>query len=105
MSFPEKAMSGVWGANLMAIVAANPNEVKHCLGVLTVYSATYFLFAPLHALILLCVWTAYGLDRAGSAADGALWRAVSRLFCAETVVFWALYWGMVLDVVPLQVRL
>ena len=40
MSFPEKAMSGVWGANFMAILAANPNEVKHCLGVLTVYSAT-----------------------------------------------------------------
>ena len=105
MSFPEKAMSGVWGANLMAILAANPNEVKHCLGVLTVYSATYFLFAPLHALILLCVWTAYGLDRAGIAADGALWRALTRLFCAETLVFWALYWGMVLDVVPLHVRL
>ena len=47
MSFPEKTMGGVWGANLFAICAANPTEEKHGLGVLTVYSATYFLFAPL----------------------------------------------------------
>ena len=106
MTYSEKAMSGVWGANMFAILAANPNEVRHCLGVLTLYSATYFLFAPLHAFILLCVWMAYGLERQESpGSEGCAFRAAIRLVCAETVVFWALYWGMILDVIPLHVRL
>jgi hypothetical protein len=105
MSFPEKAVSGVWGANIVAICAANPNEVRHCLSVLALYSATYFLFAPLHALILLCAWTAYGAERQESPkAESCALRAVVRVLCAETVVFWGLYWGMVLEVVPLHMR-
>ena len=99
-------MGSVWGVNLIAIVAANPNEMKHGLGILTLYSATYFLFAPLHALMLLCVWMADGLElqESPNSCGGAL-RAGLRLLCAETIVFWALYWGMILDVVPLHMHL
>jgi hypothetical protein len=105
MSFPEKAIGGVWGLNLLAICAANHNEVKHCLGILVLYSATYFLFAPLHVLILLCVWTAYGLERGDSPlSEGCAFRAAVRLLCAETIVYWALYWGMVFEILPLYMR-
>ncbi|UPT75257.1 MAG: hypothetical protein M0D55_06025 [Elusimicrobiota bacterium] len=109
MSFPEKALGGMWGLNLAAVVAAGAASfgafgaaVGHCLGILLLYSATFFLFAPLHVLIALCVWTAYCLDAGG---DGALRRAAVRLFSAETLVFWALYWGMILEFVPLHLRL
>lgn len=106
MNFPEMALGGVWSANLLAICVANFNEVKHCLGVLILFSATYFLFVPLHALIVLCVWTAYGLERGDSPlSDGTAARAAMRLISAETVMFWALYWGMVFELVPLQMRL
>ena len=105
MSITEKALGGVWGLNLLAICAANLNEVRHCLAVLILYSATYFLFAPLHALILLCVWMVYGLERSDSPlSDGTAVRAAVRLCCVETLVFWALYWGMVLEFVPLHMR-
>jgi hypothetical protein len=105
MSISEKALGGVWGINLLAICAANLSEVRHCLSVLILYSATYFLFAPLHVLILLCVWMAYGLERGDSPlSDGTASRAAVRLFCAETLMFWALYWGMVLEFVPLHMR-
>ncbi len=105
MSLSEKALGGVWGLNLLAICAANLSEVRHCLAVLVLYSATYFLFAPLHALILLCVWMAYGLERGDSPlSGGTAARAAVRLVCAETLMFWALYWGMVLEFVPLHMR-
>jgi hypothetical protein len=105
MSITEKALSGVWGLNLLAICAANLNEVRHCLAVLILYSATYFLFAPLHALILLCVWMAYGLERGDSPlSEGTATRAAIRLFFAETLMFWALYWGMMFEILPLHMR-
>lgn len=101
----DKAVGGLWGVNLVAIFAANLNEARHCLAVLALYAATYFLFAPLHALILLCVWTAYGIERGESAlSDGIARRAALRLFCAETLLFWGVYWGMVLEIVPLHLR-
>lgn len=99
------ALGGVWGVNLLAICAANLNEVRHCLAVLLLYAATYFLFVPLHALIVLCVWTAYGLERGDSPlSDGTAARAAVRLVSVETVMFWALYWAMVLEIVPLHMR-
>lgn len=111
MSNQEKAIGGTWCLNLAAVVAAGASSfgalgaaVGHCLGILILYSAAFFLFAPLHVLVALCVWTAYCLDRSGS-GDGALRRAFLRLFTAETLLFWALYWGMVLDFVPLNLRL
>lgn len=98
-------LGGVWGVNLLAICATNISEVRHCLAVLVLYAATYFLFAPLHVLILLCVWTAYSLERGESAqADGCAVRAAVRMVCAETLVFWALYWGMVFEILPLHMR-
>lgn len=101
----EKALGGVWGLNLLAICAANFSEVRHCVAVLILYAATYFLFAPLHALILLCVWITYGLERGDSPlSDGTAARAAVRVFYAETLMFWALYWGMVLEFVPLHFR-
>jgi len=105
MSMTEKALGGVWGLNLLAICAGNFTEVRHCIAVLILYAATYFLFAPLHALILLCVWMAYGLERGDSPLSaGTATRAAVRLVCAETLMFWALYWGMVLEFVPLHFR-
>lgn len=105
MSLSQRTLSGLWGLNLVAICAANLNEVKHCLAVLTLYAATYFLFAPLHALILLCIWMAYGLERGDSPlTEGTAARAATRLVFVETLMFWALYWGMVLEVVPLHMR-
>jgi len=105
MSMTEKALSGVWGLNLLAIFAANFSEVRHCLAVLILYAATYFLFAPLHALILLCVWMAYGLERGDAPlSEGIALRAAGRLVLVETLMFWALYWGMVLEFVPLHMR-
>lgn len=105
MSLSQKALSGVWGLNLVAIFAANASEVRHCLSVLILYAATYFLFAPLHALILLCVWMAYSLDRGDSPlSEGTAGRAAVRLVLAETLMFWALYWGMVLEILPLHMR-
>ncbi|PIR19500.1 MAG: hypothetical protein COV48_01640 [Elusimicrobia bacterium CG11_big_fil_rev_8_21_14_0_20_64_6] len=105
MSIPEKALGSLWGINLLAICAANSTEVRHCLAVLTLYAATYFLFAPLHALILLCVWMAYGLERGDSPlSEGTAARAAVRLVCAETLMFWGLYWGMVLELLPLHLR-
>lgn len=95
----------MWGLNLLALFAANLNEVRHCLSVLILYAATYFLFAPLHALILMCVWLAYGLERGDSPLSGDIAvRAAIRLVSVETVLFWALYWGMVLEFVPLHMR-
>ena len=80
MSFPEKALGGVWGLNLLALCAANFNEIKHCFSVLLLYSATYFLFAPLHALIVMCVWMAYSLERGDSPlSGGTAARAAIRL--------------------------
>jgi len=112
MSNQEKALGGVWGLNLAAVVAAGVTPVGalgaaigHCLGILLLYSATYFLFAPLHALIALCVWTAYCVDSAAHGREGALRLAVLRLVGAESVVYWALYWSMVLELVPLHLRL
>lgn len=103
MGISEKALGGVWGLNLLAICAANLSEVRHCLSVLILYSATYFLFAPLHVLILLCVWMAYGLERGDSPlSGGTAARAAVRLCCAETLMFWVLYWGTMLEFVPLQ---
>ncbi len=105
MNLPEKAAGGLWGANILAICAANPNELRHGLSVLALYAATYFLFAPLHALIMMCAWTAYGAERTESPkAEGCALRAVVRVVCAETLMFWGLYWGMVLDIVPLHMR-
>ena len=105
MSTRDIALGGVWGANLLAICATNMSEVRHCLAVLLLYSATYFLFAPLHALILLCAWTAYTLEKGDSPlSEGSAARAAVRIACAETVVFWALYWGMVLELLPLHMR-
>ncbi len=105
MSFPEKALSGVWGLNLLAICAANFNEVRHCLSILLLYAATYFLFAPLHALIVMCVWMAYGLEKGDSPlSDGVALRAASRMLMAETLMFWALYWGMMFEILPLHMR-
>ena len=66
MSICEKALGGMWGLNLLAICAVNLSEIQHCLSVLILYAATYFLFAPLHVLILMCVWMAYGLERGDS---------------------------------------
>lgn len=105
MSMRDLTLGGVWGVNLLAICASNINEVRHCLAVLILYSATYFLFAPLHVLILMCVWTAYSLERGDSplSSDCAT-RAAVRMVCAETVLFWALYWGMVFELVPLHMR-
>ena len=105
MSFPEKALGGVWCLNLLALCAANMNEVRHCLAVLILYAATYFLFAPLHALIVMCIWMAYGLERSDSPlSEGGAMRAAVRLLSIETLVFWTLYWGMVLEFVPLHMR-
>ncbi|MEK7233739.1 MAG: hypothetical protein AAB268_07980 [Elusimicrobiota bacterium] len=105
MSICEKALGGMWGLNLLAICAVNLSEIQHCLSVLILYAATYFLFAPLHVLILMCVWMAYGLERGDSPLSaGAAARAASHLFCVETMMFWALYWGMMLEVVPLHMR-
>ncbi len=95
----------MWGANIMAICATNPSEIRHCLSVLLLYGASYFLFAPLHALIVLCAWTAYGVEKQESPkAEGCLLRAATRVICAETLVFWCLYWSMILEVVPLHMR-
>lgn len=105
MSTRDLTLGGVWGINLLAICASNFNEVRHCLAVLILYSATYFLFAPLHVLILLCVWMAYALERRDSPmTDDCAVRAAVRMFCAETLMFWALYWGMVFELVPLHMR-
>ena len=105
MSISQKTMSCAWGINLMAICAANAGEIKHCLAVLGLYAGTYFLFAPLHMLIMLCVWTAYGLERGDSPlSEGTAARATVRLFFAETFIFWALYWGMVSELLPLHLR-
>ncbi len=105
MNLPEKALGGVWGLNLLAIFAANSSEARHCLSILLLYAATYFLFAPLHALILLCAWTAYGLEKGDSPlSEGIAARAAVRVVFVETLVFWGLYWGMVLELVPLQMR-
>ncbi|MCR4297013.1 MAG: hypothetical protein NUW21_15895 [Elusimicrobia bacterium] len=105
MSARDLALGGVWGVNFLAIGAANFNEIRHCAAVLALYSATYFLFAPLHALIVLCVWLAYGLERGDSPlSEGGLNRAAVRLICVETLMFWALYWGMVLEYLPLHMR-
>ena len=105
MSLSQRTLSGVWGINLVAICAANATEIKHCLAVLGLYSATYFLFAPLHILILLLVWTAYGLERGDSPlSEGTAARAAGRLLIAETLMFWVLYWGMMFEVVPLHMR-
>ena len=99
------ALGGVWGVNLLAICATNANEIRHCLAVLVLYSATFFLFAPLHALILGCVWTAYVLERGDAPlSDGCAARAAVRMICAETLVFWGLYWGMVFELLPLHFR-
>ena len=112
MSTQEKALGGTWFVNLLAAVAAGAAPfgafgaaVGHCLGILILYGAAYFLFAPLHVLVVLCVWMSYCLDRSGSSSEGALRRAFLRLFATETLLFWALYWGMVMDFVPLQLRL
>lgn len=105
MSVRDLTLGGIWGVNLLAICASNFNEVRHCLAVLILYAATYFLFAPLHALILLCVWTAYKLESGDSPlAEGCAVRAAARALAAETVVFWALYWGMVFELLPLHMR-
>lgn len=40
MSFPELAVGALWGMNLLGIFAANFSEIKHCLAVLLLYSAT-----------------------------------------------------------------
>ncbi len=105
MSLTQRTLSGVWGLNLVAICAANASEVRHCLAVLVMYAATYFLFAPLHALLFLCVWTVYALERGDSPlSEGTALRAAVRLFFAETVIFWALYWGMTLEILPLHFR-
>ena len=105
MTTKEAVFAGLWGGNFLVVCGLNPTDVGHCIGVLILYAAAYFLFAPLHGAILLGVWTAYGLDRASSTEDGAFWRAVQRLFTAESLVFWAVYWGMILEVVPLHIRL
>ena len=101
MSLSE-TLGGVWGINLLAICVANLNEVRHCLAVLILYAVTYFLLAPLHAVILLGVGMAYGIERRDPPLthDTAV-RAAERIFCVETLVFWVLYWGMVLGFVPL----
>ena len=105
MNISQKTLGGVWGLNLVALCAANATEVRHCLAVLALYAATYFLFAPLHALIMLCVWTAYGLERGDSPlSDGTAARAAVRLVLAETLVFWTLYWGMMFEILPLHLR-
>jgi len=105
MSISQKTLGGLWGLNLIAICAANASEFRHCLAVLVLYAATYFLFAPLHALIMLCVWTAYGLERGDSPlSEGTAGRAAVRLVLAETLMFWALYWGMMFEILPLHMR-
>lgn len=106
MSTVEKAFTGAWGVNLLAACALNLRELGHALGVLLVFSATFFLVAaPLHLLLALSAWALYRAECASSAANGAPYRACARVVCAETVLFWAMYWGMVLNVVPLQIKI
>ena len=93
-------LTGAWGANLALICALNPHELRHCLSLLLLYAAVYFLFlAPLHALFAAGAWAAHRARHALSAAG-----AVERLFAAESAVFWLLYWAMMLELVPLNLR-
>lgn len=106
MSAMEKACVGAWGVNLCCAAACNMSELGYAAGVLLVFTATFFLFAsPLHAALAMCVWILYRLESRAAAPGQAVSRACSRLICAESLAFWALYWGMAFDLVPLHIRL
>lgn len=106
MSAMEKACVGAWGVNLCCAAACNLGELGYAAGVMLVFSATFFLFAsPLHAVLAMCAWVLYRQECRAVVPAQAAGRACARLFCAESLVFWALYWGMALDLAPLHIRL
>lgn len=106
MSLKERLVVCAWVMNLAAVCGLNVGDVGHCLGILVLYSAAYFLFAPLHALMVLCGWFSYLMDKSESAGiDSVALRAAGRVILAETLAFWLIYWGMVLDFVPLHLRI
>ena len=102
MSRHERAVAGLgsaWGANICLIWALNPHDVTHCASILLLFTAVYFLFlAPVHALLAGIVWAAHRVTRDTPA------EAAERWLTAESFVFWLLYWGMVLEFVPLHLR-
>lgn len=98
MSRTTMLTAAAWCGNLAAIYALHPHDVLHCASVLLLYSAVFFLFfMPLHALL-------------AAAALGTLAAGASRLAAAprwlfaESVAYWALYWGVMLQFVPLHLR-
>lgn len=106
MGLKERLVVTAWLLNLATVCGLNMGDVRHCLGVLILYSAAFFLFAPLHILMVLCGWASYCLERSTSAGiDAIAQRAAGRVALAETLVFWLIYWGMVLEVVPLNIRI
>lgn len=104
MSGLAKACTGAWGVNVVAACAMGGFELGHVVAVLLVFAAVFFLFAaPLHVLLGLGSWAGFCVERAAGEAVAAR-RALLRLYCAESALFWAAYWGMVLGLLPLTIR-
>lgn len=105
MQLVEKLCTGVWASNLLAALAVSLPDLGHGLGVLLVFASVFFLFAaPLHLALGLGCWLSYRAERAGGCMAAAR-HAVDRLLCAESTLFWAAYWAMVLGLLPLSIRL
>ena len=105
MSAAERTCAGVWGLNLACAAACNARELGHAAGVLLVFAATWFLFAaPIHAALAVVTWTLYRLE-CRARPDGAAHRACLCLLCAESALFWGLYWAMACGIFPLNIRL
>lgn len=105
MQLVEKLCTGVWASNLLAALAVSLPDLAHGLGVLVVFAAVFFLFAaPVHLALGVGCWLSYRAERAAGCLASAR-HAADRLLCAESVLFWAAYWAMMLGLLPLTIRL
>ena len=97
---------GAWCANLALACVFNLRELGHAMGELLVFGAIFFLVAaPVHAMLLLYAWSRRRAETELRAVPGAGQRAAAGVICAESLLFWTAYWGMILGFVPLQIQL
>lgn len=106
MNALESTYVGAWCVNLALACVFNLRELGHAMGEFLVFAAVFFLLAaPVHGMLLLYAWSRHRAENDARAEPGAAYRAAAGAVCAESLLFWTAYWGMVLGFVPLQIRL
>ncbi len=106
MDTGELAYVGAWFVNLVLAGIFNLRELGHAAGELLVFGAIFFLVAaPLHVMLVLYTWSRRRAELELRVERGAAQRAATSVICAESLLFWTAYWGMILGYVPLHIQL